>query len=170
MTADNFTEAARAEAERRYPALNPDAEELTYPRSALREHKRSAHVAGWEAARAHLAAQEPGVQHLWRPGASPRPFCGDESARPWVPVTLEESLAVPVCALCHRRAMHESYNLWADQDPTEAEVEAAAIVLCATGRNETIWQLLDPEERDSFRADARAALSAARTARRDEEK
>ena len=57
MTADNFTEAARAEAERRYPALNPDAEELTYPRSALREHKRSAHVAGWEAARTHLAAQ-----------------------------------------------------------------------------------------------------------------
>ena len=59
MTTDNFTEAARAEAERRYPALNPDAEELTYPRSALREHKRSAHVAGWKAARTHLAAQEP---------------------------------------------------------------------------------------------------------------
>lgn len=59
MTTDAFTEAARAEAERQYPALNPDAEELTYPRSALREHKRSAHVAGWEAARAYLAAQEP---------------------------------------------------------------------------------------------------------------
>ena len=59
MTSDPFTEAARAEAERQYPALNPDAEELTYPRSALREHRRSAHVAGWEAARTYLAAQEP---------------------------------------------------------------------------------------------------------------
>ena len=59
MTTDPFTEAARAEAERQYPALNPDAEKLTYPRSALREHKRSAHIAGWEAARTHLAAQEP---------------------------------------------------------------------------------------------------------------
>ena len=59
MTTDHFAEAARAEAERQYPALNPDAEKLTYPRSALREHKRSAHIAGWEAARTHLAAQEP---------------------------------------------------------------------------------------------------------------
>ena len=59
MNTDPFTRAARAEAERQYPALNPDAEKLTYPRSALREHKRSAHIAGWEAARTHLAAQEP---------------------------------------------------------------------------------------------------------------
>ena len=106
MTTDNFTEAARAEAERQYPALNPDAEELTYPRSALREHKRSAHVAGWEAARAHLAAHE----------------------------------------------------------PTDAEVEAAAKVLWDDG-GVLPWD----EECESYTTLARAALYAARAARRDEE-
>lgn len=41
---------ARAEAEKRYRALQPDAEELTYPRSALREFKRGAFVQGYLAA------------------------------------------------------------------------------------------------------------------------
>lgn len=39
------------EAEKRYPALNPDAEELTYPRSVVRGFKRSAFEAGAEWAR-----------------------------------------------------------------------------------------------------------------------
>lgn len=37
---------ARQEAERRYPALNPDAEDLTYPRSAIRRMTRGAFEAG----------------------------------------------------------------------------------------------------------------------------
>jgi len=37
---------ARAEAEKRYPALNADDEMLTYPREALRSGKRGAFVAG----------------------------------------------------------------------------------------------------------------------------
>lgn len=42
------------------------------------------------------------VQHLWNEG---KPFCADESVRPWCPADREESLARPVCALCHKRAM-----------------------------------------------------------------
>lgn len=116
MNTNDFTKAARAEAERRYPALNPDAEELTYPRSALREHKRSAHVAGWEAARTHLAAQE----------------------------------------------------------PTDAEVQEAAIALLAFIHNEPVERIREVYgvlDRDGhWSTQARAALSAARAARRDEEK
>ena len=41
--------AARAEAERHYPALNADDEALTYPRSAVREHARGGFVKGYEA-------------------------------------------------------------------------------------------------------------------------
>ena len=41
-----FQDEARAEAEQQYPALNPDAEELTYPRAALRQGKRSAFIKG----------------------------------------------------------------------------------------------------------------------------
>ena len=114
MTNDPFTEAARAEAERQYPALNPDAEELTYPRSALREHKRSAHVAGWEAARTHLAAQE----------------------------------------------------------PTDAEVEAAAVAICSgEGGCDPCFGWDDSVDGGCTYCTrhARAALSAARAARRDEE-
>lgn len=104
MNTNDFTKAARAEAERRYPALNPDAEELTYPRSALREHKRSAHVAGWEAARTHLAAQE----------------------------------------------------------PTDAEVEAAAVALAVEGDDLGEWDSLSTYAQATYLRDARAALSAAR--------
>lgn len=48
VTADDFMfqDEARAEAEQQYPALNPDAEELTYPRAALRQGKRSAFIKG----------------------------------------------------------------------------------------------------------------------------
>ena len=109
MTTDPFTEAARAEAEWRYPALNPDAEELTYPRSVLREHKRSAHVAGWEAARARLAAQE----------------------------------------------------------PTDAEVLAAAWAICRL--QDDGYEPAEDHPCGACAESARAALSAARAARRDEE-
>lgn len=103
MTADNFTEAARAEAERRHNRIvrrNKTADEW------LDEGRASGFTSGAEWARTHLAAQE----------------------------------------------------------PTDAEVEAAARAL-----HEDMGGL--PEELDQMHIDAaRAALSAARAARRDEEK
>lgn len=41
---------AQQAAEDQYPALQPDAEELTYPRSALRDFQRGAFISGWEQA------------------------------------------------------------------------------------------------------------------------
>jgi hypothetical protein len=38
---------ARAEAERHWPALRDDDERPTYPRAALREHKRGGYMAGY---------------------------------------------------------------------------------------------------------------------------
>jgi len=46
-----------AEAERRYPALNPDADELTYPRSALRDFERAAFIEGVGFAREQIARE-----------------------------------------------------------------------------------------------------------------
>ena len=90
MTTDNFTEAARAEAERQYPALNPDAEELTYPRSALREHRRSAHVAGWEAARTYLAAQEPTDEEcIYILSIVCSPFGEEDKKSEWAPAAIQ---------------------------------------------------------------------------------
>lgn len=52
----------------------------------------------------------------------------------------------------------------AAQEPTDEEVEAAAIALSCPliGRN---WHLVSDRDRGTFRNDARAALSAARRAR-----
>lgn len=44
---------------------------------------------------------------------------------------------------------------------TDEAVERAAIQMCATGRNESIWAILTENERANFRKDARAALNAA---------
>jgi hypothetical protein len=44
---------------------------------------------------------------------------------------------------------------------TDDKVEKAAIQMCATDNHEAIWLILFPEEKDSFRADARAVLEAA---------
>ena len=55
MTTDPFTEAARAEAERQVPAFTS----TDYTKDGLTAVTRLAHVKGWEAARDHLAAQEP---------------------------------------------------------------------------------------------------------------
>lgn len=140
----------------------------------------------------HHAGCQPDVQHLWRRENSPSAFCGDESARPWMPATREESLAVPVCALCHQRVMHESYNLWASealaQEPMAAEVEAAAEAweahspaefhedegeMCCRECGEAFdWIPLSATRFDARRRSHRfhAALIAARDARRDEEK
>lgn len=64
---------------------------------------RSILASNWLAAHDERVRTEAAlVQHLWNKG---KPFCGDESARPWYPVDRDESLARPVCALCHRRAI-----------------------------------------------------------------
>lgn len=57
MTNDDFTEAARAEAEGKFPPPRESA--VIYPLSAVRSHSRGAFLAGAEWARDHLAAQDP---------------------------------------------------------------------------------------------------------------
>ena len=60
MTTDPFTEAARAEAERRHPA--PEIEtgaQLGYTQTEIREVVRRTFTNAAEWARTHLAAQEP---------------------------------------------------------------------------------------------------------------
>lgn len=52
-----MTDADRIAAEERYPALQPDADELTYPRAALREFQRGAFVAGVDYAREQIAQE-----------------------------------------------------------------------------------------------------------------
>jgi hypothetical protein len=44
---------------------------------------------------------------------------------------------------------------------TTTAVERVAISICANGRNDDIWRVLEESEREDFRKDARAALAAA---------
>lgn len=44
---------------------------------------------------------------------------------------------------------------------TDEAVERAAIQMCATGRNKSIWAILTENERADFRKDARAVLNEA---------
>lgn len=55
MLTNDFTEAARAEAERHVPAFTSN----DYTPNGLTAVARLAHVEGWKAARDYLAAQEP---------------------------------------------------------------------------------------------------------------
>ena len=113
MTNDNFNEAARAEAERRYSRVvrrNKTADEW------LDEGRASGFASGAEWARTHLAAQE----------------------------------------------------------PTDAEVEAAARELASAAAlivaaGPKPWEWWTDRNQARFRNAARAALPAARAARRDEE-
>ena len=110
MTADNFTDAARAEAERRYNRIvrrNKTADEW------LDEGRASGFTSGAEWARTHLAAQE----------------------------------------------------------VTEEEVTEAALAMCRGDGAGTCWNYDDTVHGGctDHTDEARAALSAARAARRDEE-
>ena len=78
----------------------------------------------------------------------------------------------------HRDAerMHAAHvaQVLSAQEPTDAEVKAATLELYvrshhSTGR-QTPFESLDREEKVSWAEDGRAVLSAARAARRDEEK
>lgn len=57
----------------------------------------------------------------------------------------------------------------AAQEPTDAEVRSAAFALAVEGEDIEEWDSLSTYGQAMYLRDARAALSAARTARRDEE-
>ena len=59
MTTDAFTEAAFESAASKYQGDWDSFEQEPVDDYGLSESERRAHIAGWEAARAHLAAQEP---------------------------------------------------------------------------------------------------------------
>lgn len=58
----------------------------------------------------------------------------------------------------------------ATQEPTDTEVEAAAVALAVEGDDLGEWDSLSTYAQATYLRDARAALSAARATRRDEEK
>ena len=58
----------------------------------------------------------------------------------------------------------------ATQEPTDTEVEAAAVALAVEGDDIGEWDSLSTYAQATYLRDARAALSAARATRRDEEK
>ena len=142
-TTDPFTEAARKSAEwyrgpRLYVGTEPDRE-------------ATAHIAGWEAARTHLAAQEESVLMTSREetisdrlsDAGYTEYAEDEDGGvTWVSAPLGEVLRIVSAA----------------QEPTDAEVGAAQ--KCLYERTLTWVPTVE----------VRAALSAARATRRDEEK
>ena len=108
MTTDPFTDAARAEAERQFPA---PLYSTAWSQSEV-QIKRALWESGAEWARTHLAAQE----------------------------------------------------------PTRDEVEAVAEVIWARSSGKSRWGSVNAERRAVYLDMARAALSAARGVRRDEEK
>lgn len=113
---DAFTTAARAEAARRNPPIDRYPDDFTYPRAALREHKRGEFEAAAEWARGYLAA--------------------------------------------HSDLTVDSETVTVESDePTDAEVEAAAIALREI---DTSTRGLDGT---TYRDLARAALTAAKGAR-----
>lgn len=91
--------------------------------------------------------RQPTQQHLWRevevkdPDADRQyePFCEDENADTYVPATTEESNAIPVCAPCHKRAMHfvSDFRHEAKRKSINLTLAAssAAIVNAASGNN-----------------------------------
>ena len=129
MTTDPFTDAARAEAERRVMGS-----------SRFAHTTRDLLVGMAEWARTHLAAQETDG------GRGPRTTA----------------------------AIREWTGAWpAAQEPTDAEVEAACVGFYNDPNGLTDWTKLarvQPDLADKYRAGIRRALSAARAARRDEEK
>ena len=64
------------------------------------------------------------------------------------------------------------YDAWPcrSQEPTDAEVEAAARTWAESGPTAAVWEQMAEERREYTRERMHACLSAARAARRDEEK
>ena len=143
MTTDPFTEAARAEAE----AVMSEARERVGITVQEQNRYVEGHVAGAEWARTHLAAQGESVLMTSREetiadrlsDAGYTVYAEDEDGGvTWVSAPLGEVLRIVSAA----------------QEPTDAEVEAAKAVL------DSVEYADEPQS-------IRAALSAARAARRD---
>ena len=190
MTTDNFTEAARAEAEdyARTPRMNV---------GTVRDRITEAHQAGAEWARTHLAQQEPtdaevladtdrSVERAVRELHAPR--CHGMRGREGKPVDSCDHCYGPdgynatyPCATI--QALDAAIRLdrdfrdgvvWARthlaaQEPNDAEVEAAARTWAESGPTTAVWEQMTEERREYTRERMRACLSAARAARRDEE-
>jgi len=94
------------------------------------------------------------VQHAWRPDSGPEwvAFCGDPDARPLdpAPATAEEALAIPVCNLCHRRAMSFA------REQERASREAV------TGLPERLSVSLSDDEREALAEIVARAIRASR--------
>lgn len=187
MTTDPFTEAARAEAERRTPLGGHTAPALTQERAGL--------VAMAEWARTRLAAQESSVlmtsceetisDRLSDAGYTE--YAEDEDGGlTWVSAPLGEVLyivsAVTETASRTVRSWRAMYRVAEEErdkalaaleaEPTDAEVEAACVGFYNDPSGLTNWARLarvEPDLADKYRAGMRRALSAARAARRDEE-
>lgn len=156
MSADNFTEAAEDVAEERARAYIGSDE------AARGYHSGFTDGASW--GREQALSQEPDTDLATAAGAHLATVDHDKS---------DDWVGGFVAAIT-----------WAvkrtEQEPTDAEVEAVArsihehfprkyldeFGLACTAR----WEELEPHMREEYRVVARAALSAARAARRDEEK
>ncbi|PMC76382.1 hypothetical protein [Brachybacterium sp. UMB0905] len=151
-TTDPFTTAANTAAREyaRTPRMNV---------GTVRDRIGEAHADGWEAARRYLAAQEPDESVLMdsheehiadRLADAGYTECAEDEDGwlTWVSAPLGEVLRIVSAA----------------QEPSEAEVEAAALAM-----DENFNPDRYPVMAAMFRDYARVALSAARAARRDEE-
>ena len=159
-TTDNFTEAASAAAEEQWTRDLAPGHPLPGPR---RMDRRIGFTMGALWARAHLAAQEESVLMTSREetisdrlsDAGYTEYAEDEDGGvTWVSAPLGEVLRIVSAA----------------QEPTDAEVEAAARVIWHESTGKSRWGSVNAERRAVYLDMARAALSAARAARRDEEK
>lgn len=188
MTTDNFTEAANAAAREyaRTPRMNV---------GTVQDRIGEAHADGWEAARAHLAAQEESVLMTSREetisdrlsDAGYTEYAEDEDGGlTWVSAPLGEVLHI-VSAVTETdsrtvrswRAMYRVAEEERDKalavleaEPADAEVEAACLGFYDNPNSLTDWTKLasiQPDLAAKYRAGMRRALSAARAARRDEE-
>ena len=101
MTTDNFTEAARAEAERRYSRIvrrNKTADEW------LDEGRASGFASGAEWARDHLAAQEPtDAECIAVLNAVTTPFGEKPEKTEWAPAAIQRCREAMVSARAARR-------------------------------------------------------------------
>ena len=197
MTAtDPFTEAARAEAE----AVMSEARERVGITVQEQNRYVEGHVAGAEWARTHLTTQEESVLMTSREetisdrlsDAGYTEYAEDEDGGlTGVSAPLGEVLRIvsaahqPIEDASARavrswRAMYQVAEEERDQalaalesDPSDAEVEAACLGFYNDPNSLTDWTKLarvEPDLADKYRAGMRRALSAARAARRDEEK
>ena len=101
MTTDPFTEAARAEAERRYNRIarrNKTADEW------LDEGRESGFTSGAEWARAHLAAQEPTDEEcIYILSIVCSPFGEEDKKSEWAPAAIQRCREAMVRARAARR-------------------------------------------------------------------